>query len=296
MGAGGGLKVGGEFDVRALRRSVAELGSVISPANAAASQAIYAPFHETEPYRDVEVDRDLAYGAHLRQRLDVFRPAHSAQSRPVVLFVHGGSFVGGDKHRPGSPYHDNVALWAVRHGMTGVTMTYRLAPEFGWPAGAEDVAAAIEWVREHLPGPIHLMGTSAGALHTASYLVRPEFWPGGQASVASASLLSGAYDLPSFDPERLLPYLGADRDRHAALSPLAGLVETPVTVLYTVAEFDSPDAQRQALALVSAYCTRHGCWPPFVYLAGHNHFTTTAHLNTPDDSLGRILLPVIHSD
>lgn len=83
MGAGRGLKTGGEFGDRVLRRSVAEIDSVVSPAAAAASQAIYAPFHETEPYRDVEVNRDVAYGVHPRQRVDVFRPALSAQRRPA---------------------------------------------------------------------------------------------------------------------------------------------------------------------------------------------------------------------
>jgi len=293
MAAGGGLRAGRPYDEQALRRSVAGIGTAVSPENAAASQALYAPFHETEPYGGVELHRDVAYGTHPRQRLDLFRPARPVRGAPVVVFVHGGGFVGGDKHRPGSPYHDNVALWAVRHGMTGVTMAYRLAPEHGWPAGTEDVAAALAWVRAHLPGPIHLMGTSAGALHAASYLVRPQFWPGDNPGVGSASLLSGAYDLASFDPERLRPYLGADRTRHAELSPLPGLVETEVPVLYAVAEFDPPDARRQALTLISAYQARHGHPPPYADLPGHNHFTLTAHLNTPDDRLTRTLLPMM---
>ena len=54
---------------------------------------------------------------------------------PVVTFVAG------DKSAPGTPYHDNVALWAARSGMVGVTMNYRLAPEHRWPSGAEDVGA-----------------------------------------------------------------------------------------------------------------------------------------------------------
>lgn len=270
----------------AMATRVAELGSEVSPEVMAASHALYAPLHEREPYHGVRVGRDVAYGPHPRQRLDVFEPAGEPARRPVVVFVHGGGFVGGDKHRPESPYHDNVALWAVRHDMVGVLVTYRLAPEFGWPAGREDVAAALAWVRENLPGrPIHLMGTSAGAVHVASYLVCPDHEP-----PASASLLSGAYDLPAFDHERLRPYFGDGPARYAELSPLPGLVGSDVPTLFTVAEFDPPAAHRQALALVTAYHDRHGRWPAFAYLAGHNHFTTTAALNTPDDSLGRHLL------
>jgi triacylglycerol lipase len=290
-----------EFDVEALAGRVADLGTEVSPEVLVASHAIYAPFHERAPYVGIQVDRDIAYGSHPRQRLDFFRSVDSGSGppRPVVVFVHGGGFVGGDKSRPGSPYHDNVAVWAVRRNLVGVTMTYRLAPEFGWPVGPEDVAAVLGWVRTNIgalggdPGRVHLMGTSAGAVHAASYLAFPEFQHLDGPGVASASLLSGAYDLPSFDHDRLRPYYGDDPRRYADLSPLRGLVESPVPVLYVVAEFDPPAAQRQAATLVDAYTRRHGRWPPVLRLAGHNHFTITAHLNTPDDELGRHVLAEI---
>ncbi len=290
-----------EFDVPALAGRVADLGTEVSPEVMAASHAVYAPFHERAPYPGIQVDRDITYGPHPRQRLDLFRPVDSgsASPRPVVVFVHGGGFVGGDKNRPGSPYHDNVAVWAVRRNLVGITMTYRLAPQFGWPAGTEDVAAALGWVRTNIgalggdPDRLHLMGTSAGAVHAASYLACPEFQHEGGPGVASATLLSGAYDLPSFDHDRLRPYYGGDPGRYAELSPLHGLLECPVPVLYVVAEFDPPAAQRQAAALVAAHTLRHGRWPVVLRLAGHNHFTATAHLNTPDDELGRHVLAEI---
>ena len=45
------------------------------------------------------------------------------------MFVHGGGFVAGDKHTPGTPRYELVGAWAARHGWVGVTMTHRLAPE-----------------------------------------------------------------------------------------------------------------------------------------------------------------------
>ncbi|QYN39605.1 alpha/beta hydrolase [Pseudonocardia sp. DSM 110487] len=305
MDAGRGLTTASRqrpaFDIRALARRIADLGAEVSQQVLVASHTMYAPFHERAPYVGIQVDRDIAYGSHPRQRLDLFRSVNSGSGRPrpVVVFVHGGGFVGGDKNRPGSPYHDNVAVWAVRRNLVGITMTYRLAPEFGWPAGPEDVAAALGWVRTNIdalggdPGRVHLMGTSAGAVHAASYLAGPEFQHPGGPGVASASLLSGAYDLPSFDHDRLRPYYGDDPGRYADLSPLRGLLDCPVPVLYVVAEFDPPAAQRQAAALVDAYTRRHGRWPAVLRLAGHNHFTSTAHLNTPDDELGRQVLAEI---
>jgi hypothetical protein len=89
------------------------------------------------------------------------------------VFVHGGGFVAGDKAYPGAPAYDLVGAWAVRHGWVGVNITYRYAPEVKWPAGAEDVAAAVAWIRENIaayggdPGRIVVMGNSAGAVHAS---------------------------------------------------------------------------------------------------------------------------------
>src|SRR5580692_10223625 len=78
--------------------------------------------------------------------LYVFMPEAPSSGRPVLMFVHGGAFIGGNKRMPGTPFYDNVMLWAVKNGFVGVNITYRLAPPFPWPAGAEDIASAIQWV------------------------------------------------------------------------------------------------------------------------------------------------------
>ena len=59
---------------------------------------------------------------------------------------------------------------------------YRLAPQFPWPAGNEDLAAAVRLVVDKAadfgadPNRIYLMGHSAGATHVASYVSHPEFF------------------------------------------------------------------------------------------------------------------------
>src|SRR5262245_62734150 len=90
-------------------------GRVINPPEVA---AIYAPLQEQEPYKNVKVTRDAKYGPADRNRLDVFAPEGSAGGgRPVLIFVHGGAFTGGDKSRAGSPFYDNIALMAARSGI-----------------------------------------------------------------------------------------------------------------------------------------------------------------------------------
>ena len=78
--------------------------------------------------------RRLAYGAHARQVLDVFSPA-GARAAPVMMFVHGGAFVRGDKRVTGELY-ENVLHWFARQGFVGVNIEYRLAPEAAYPGGA----------------------------------------------------------------------------------------------------------------------------------------------------------------
>ena len=159
-----------------------ELGRVIDPPK---TSALYIPLHEKEPYAGVKIERDVKYGAAERNLLDVFMPEANSAARPVLIFVHGGGFVRGDKAPPGSPFNDNVMVWAARSGMVGVNINYRLAPKDPWPAGSQDTAAAIAWVRAHIaehggdPDRVFIWGHSAGANHVADYISHDEFHPKG---------------------------------------------------------------------------------------------------------------------
>src|ERR1700733_464072 len=122
-----------------------EIGRVADPP---ATAPLYAPLQQKEPYRGVKIERDIKYGPADRNQLDVFTPEAGSSFRPVLMFVHGGAFTTGNKHPPGSPFYDNIMLWAVKNGFVGVNVTYRLAPQATWPAGAEDLAAAGPWVSQ----------------------------------------------------------------------------------------------------------------------------------------------------
>jgi arylformamidase len=288
------------FDLAEVTRRIRALGTEISPEAIQGTAAVYAPFQEREPYSGVEVARDAFYGKDERHRLDVFRStASGAAAQPVMLFVHGGGFVGGDKRNPGSPYNDNVALWAVRHGLVGVNMTYRLAPQHRWPAGAEDVASAVEWLRGNIaarggdPRRIFVMGTSAGAVHVAAYVAHPRFHGASGAGIAGAILMSGMYDHAGAPNPMQAAYYGDDPEQYRRASTLTGLVETSVPLLFVLTEMDPGEFQRQGLGIVSAFFARRGRWPNMVYMLGHNHLSSTMHLNSPDGLLGERLLDFV---
>lgn len=271
----------------------------VGPGLVQRSWALLRPFHDKVGYTAPKVDRDLAYGGHERHRLDVHTSGEETGA-PVFLFVHGGGFVGGDKHVPGSPMYDHIGAWAVRNGWVGVTMTYRLAPEFTWPSGAQDVAAAAAWVRDNIasyggdPSRIVVAGHSAGCVHVASYLARQG--SAGQDSagqdrgsfdgIRGAALLSGFYEIPDGGErgELEVTYFGGRPS--AEVSSLPALLETEVPLVFSIAENDAWFAHAQVAALTAAWFAKKATVPPVIFSAGHNHISEIGSVGVDDLALG----------
>lgn len=95
-------------------------------------------------------------------RLDVYG-SDSEQTKPVVFYVHGGGWCSGTRK-------DEQWLFdkLVRAGFLVVSVSYRLAPKYRWPACLEDVACAAQWCHDHIgeygadPSRMIVMGYSAG--------------------------------------------------------------------------------------------------------------------------------------
>lgn len=127
------------------------VGRGVTPETPGVLTELLAPLHQERGYLAPRVERDLPYGSDPRHLVDVHTPGSpAAEAAPVLLFVHGGGHVSGDKSDPKTPWFDHIGGWAVRHGMVGVNMSYRLAPQHQWPSGAEDVAAAVAWTRKNI--------------------------------------------------------------------------------------------------------------------------------------------------
>jgi triacylglycerol lipase len=266
-----------------------ELGRVIDPPKTA---ALYAPMQQKEPYTGVKAERDVKYGPADRHLLDVFTPESGSGTRPVLIYVHGGAFVGGNKRLPNSPFYDNIMLWAVKNGFVGVNTTYRLAPASPWPAGAEDLASVVQWVKEKIgerggdPARVYLMGQSAGAVHVAGYVSHPELHKVRGGGLAGAIMVSGVYDLtgsPLGDPE--IAYFGSDPARYAERSSLKGLVESKMPLMFSAAELDPPRFVEQFELMKQAACKgANGCARTYM-LPQHSHMSEVYAINTADTRL-----------
>ncbi|HTZ08979.1 MAG TPA: alpha/beta hydrolase [Acidimicrobiales bacterium] len=158
------------------------------------------------PVWGTEVTRHVDYaGDGLRaHRLDVFRRrADPPTAGPVLVYIHGGAWVIGDKREQGLPLLYELA----RRGWVTVSINYRLSPKATWPDHIVDCKLALAWVRAHIaayggdPGFVAVAGGSAGG-HLAALAALtpgdPAFQPGfedADTSVEACVPFYGVYDM-----------------------------------------------------------------------------------------------------
>lgn len=87
-------------------------------------------------------------------------PGVATRDRSVILYVHGGAFVAGSTRS----HRGLVAEISARAGLSCFSLSYRLAPEYCFPAAADDVLRAYSWLlaQELDPRQIVVIGDSAG--------------------------------------------------------------------------------------------------------------------------------------
>ena len=188
----------------------------------APKQPYALPFDELLPEPEVPGDDFL--------NLNVWTPDPGADGLPVMVWIHGGSFVNGSG---AVPTYDGTSF--ARDGVVLVTINYRLGAEGfmslpGAPdnRGLRDQIAALEWVRDNIaafggdPGRVTVAGESAGGMSVGALLASPA----AEGLFARAILQSGA--------------------GHHALRP-----ETAAKVANAVAERLGVEATAEAIAAVA---------------------------------------------
>ncbi|WP_298177783.1 alpha/beta hydrolase [Saccharomonospora sp.] len=128
------------------------------------------PFRMRHP--DVRIDRDIAYAqGGKRFLLDVYRPYEPVSGRPVLLQIHGGAWMTGNKEQQGVP----LMLHMAARGWVCVAINYPLSPAARWPRHIVAAKQALAWVRRNIadyggdPTFIAATGGSAGG-HLAALL------------------------------------------------------------------------------------------------------------------------------
>jgi acetyl esterase/lipase len=188
----------------------------------------------------VDFQRDIEYanpdGQHLQ--LNLARPKEGTGPFPTVVCIHGGGFRAGSREG----YNDTI-LKLAQNGFVAVTVSYRLAPKYQFPAAVQDAKAAVRWLRANAkmnaidPDRIGVTGGSAGG-HLALFLgvtggvkeFEGDQNPGPSSRVNCVVDVYGPSDFTksygkSVDAAQVLPlWLGGDlttaRQKHIRSSPL----------------------------------------------------------------------------
>ena len=173
----------------------------------------------------------ICYSPYGRENtLDVYRPrAAGEKTLPVIVSVHGGGWVYGDRER-----YQYYCMDLARRGFAVVNFTYRLAPEHPFPGAVEDTNAVFAWLAAHAGDygadmdRLFMAGDSAGAQLACQYAAMatdPSYAALFDLAVPpirfrAVALNCGQYRVP---PERewiesnyatLGAYLGPDPDRY----------------------------------------------------------------------------------
>jgi acetyl esterase/lipase len=217
------------------------------------------------------VEKGIEYsnpdGQHLQ--LDLARPKTGDGPFPAILCIHGGGFRAGTR----DGYDGLIARFAQR-GYVAVTITYRLAPKYQFPAAVHDTKAAVRWLRANAanyhidPDRIGVTGGSAGG-HLAQFLgvtagVKEFEGQGGNPDQSSAVACVVNYFGPSdftksygksVDAAEVLPlFLGGNletaRVKHIRSSPLYWVTPDAAPTLCIHGTEDKYVAYEQAVWLV----------------------------------------------
>ena len=168
--------------------------------------------------RQVQVTRGIQYapGAGRKHQLDVYTPRLGVRDAPVLLQIHGGGWVIGDKREQALPLMNHLAA----RGWVCVAANYRLSPRATFPDHLVDLKLALRWIRENIaefggdPLFVAASGGSAGG-HLSSQLALtagdPEYQSGFEevdTSIRACVPFYGVYDLT--DQYRLQAQPGLD--------------------------------------------------------------------------------------
>jgi acetyl esterase/lipase len=264
--------------------------------------------HRNVAYRDLEQGEFVA----LRNLADLYLPK-DAEEFPVVVLVHGGAWVSGDKT---FDYIPEVGRTLARQGIGVVAPNYRLSPFVKHPAHVADVARAVAWARKEIPAHggrtdgIFLFGHSAGG-HLVSLLASDERHLKGaglsREDIKAVIAVSGVYQVTDLTvnlfggggrlPRALTasPFalaFGRDPEVGRQASPIthvqAGL--PPFLVLYAEEEF--PTLAEMAESFGAALAEKE-CDFELVRVRDRNHLTILWQARSPEDHVARMVVDFV---
>lgn len=204
---------------------------------------------------NVKIIRDVAYGTHPKQRMDIYAPAH-AKHAPVIVFLHGGGWTSGEKDAP-IIYIHKVNRW-VPKGLIVISVETRLMPEANVYAQVQDFAQAVASAQQHATDwggdadQFILMGHSSGGTIASVLSADPKRVTdlGGKRWLATFSLDSSSLDIERtmrlWKPDMFTYAYGNDAKKWPSASPFALLNQDSIPIFIACSMFRPDSSCEQA--------------------------------------------------
>lgn len=200
-----------------------------------------------EAFRATTPPEDLSYGAHPRERIDLFRPLETPQG--LVVFVHGGYWRAFDRD-----HWSHLAAGPLAEGWAVAMPGYVLAPEARVAAITEMIARAIEAAAACVAGRIRLAGHSAGG-HLVTRQVCADSTLGAAclSRIDRVVSISGLHDLRPLMRTAINADLRLDVAEAEAESPALRVPRRGAVVHAWVGGAERPEFLRQSALLANIW-------------------------------------------
>lgn len=238
----------------------------------------------------IEVSAPIPFGPESTQVAVVATPLQPAAPRPVVLFIHGGSWAKGS-----AVDYAFVARNLAAEGFVGVSAGYRLVPGGEYPAMLEDGAKALRWTVDRIadfggdPARIYVMGHSAGA-YNAVMLALDTQWLAREHlpkdTIKAAIGLAGPYDFLPLDSDGTRNAFGGAEDL-AATQPVSFVRADSPPLLLLTGDADETVRPRNSIALAQALTTAGRPTEPVLF-PGMSHSGILMALSRPFEGDGGV--------
>jgi len=288
-----------------------DMGRVVNPTGTA---KLYRPLQPKAPYPGVKVEREIKYGPDARMVLDVFAPERGGGSRPVLIYVAGGAGNKIEQVPDGDAFYDNIMLWAVKNGMTGVNVQRRGGQGLEWDETAKDIGKVIEWIQGNAakykgnPKRVFIWAHSAGNGPVATYIGHPELYGPKGIGIKGAVLMSGNFNIlpvtvalqpaPPVQAPKGGDGKGGGKGRggppvdpavQLQRSNLPGILKSNIAFFLAAAELDPANTVAFSQTLKDQLCMAGHC-PASAVFKDHSHMSEVFSPNTPDDSVSAPIL------
>jgi len=261
---------------------------------------------EEEVNHGMRITRDIPYRNPAPAKpdltaLDVYRPLEG-DHLPVMIFIHGGSWRGGDKSWEGSKPE-----FFTSQGYVFVSVNYRLSPEVQHPVHVQDVAQAIAWLYEHVaeyggdPERMFVLGHSSGA-HLAALVATDERYlqeAGADLSVIKGVIVldGGGYDIPKmvdsgelFSQGRYERAFGEEKNVWVDASPVTRVSPDKGIPPFLLVHAWKRNASREQAEELARALRDAGVRAEIYHAPNRNHITVNSAIGSEgDETTARIL-------